>query len=40
MLEPAQKVLYKSQSGEDCAYVHLLPEITTYGAYNALFYYV
>ncbi len=26
--EPAQKTLYKSQSGQDCVYVHLLPEIT------------
>ncbi len=35
MPEPVQKTIYKSQLGEKGAYVHLHPDITIYGAYNA-----
>lgn len=32
--EPVHNSLSKSQSWEDCAYVHLYPNITIYGAYT------
>ncbi len=35
-LEPAQKSLYKSLSGEDCAYVHLLPDSSHKSPYMEL----
>ncbi len=36
MPEPAQKFLYKSQSGEDCAYVHLHPDSSQKSPYMEL----